>query len=245
MSNKLRDHLSPSLVLAMVALFAAVGGGAYAATAQKNSVTSKSVKNNTLKGGDILNESLTGADIKDESLSGDDVQNGSIKPSDLAGGGAVNGASIVDNSVTGADIDESTLNVSRVVARAQGSTTQVDAGGTVTGIPLTGATYNRLADQTDFLLGSFTVNFPADCTVLAGGGVGIQINDGAEPVASGFVLAPMGTSGPLPGFISGNFTAVDAGAKSRTLTAAAIATCDAGATDPTLSDLKINVQGIR
>lgn len=50
---------SAAMIVAMMALFVALGSGAYAASvAKKNSVTSKSVKNDSLKGIDILESSL-------------------------------------------------------------------------------------------------------------------------------------------------------------------------------------------
>ncbi len=58
--SKLRS-LRPrhTTVVAYLALFVALGGSAYAVTiAKKNSVTSKSVKNDSLKGADILESSL-------------------------------------------------------------------------------------------------------------------------------------------------------------------------------------------
>ena len=71
--------ITPSTVLATIAIFLAVGGSALAgAKLAKNSVNSRSIKN----------ASVTGKDVKDGMLSGVDVK---------------------DNSLTGADIDESTL----------------------------------------------------------------------------------------------------------------------------------------
>jgi hypothetical protein len=66
---------SPAVVIACVALFAALGGGAYAAA----TITSADVKNNSLlsedlkdgkavKGVDVKNNGLTGKDIKESSL---------------------------------------------------------------------------------------------------------------------------------------------------------------------------------
>ena len=66
---------SPAAVIACVALFVALGGGAYAAT----QITSQDVKNNSLlsldlkdgggvKGVDVKNNSLKGADIDESSL---------------------------------------------------------------------------------------------------------------------------------------------------------------------------------
>jgi hypothetical protein len=66
-------------VVATLALFIALGGGAYAATAlprnsvgtkqlKKNAVVKAKIKNNAINGSKVLNDSLTGADIKESSL---------------------------------------------------------------------------------------------------------------------------------------------------------------------------------
>jgi hypothetical protein len=66
----IRRHLTYANVIATVALFVALGGGAYAVTtAKRNSVTSKSVKNGAIKGIDVLDESLTGQDVNEGTLS--------------------------------------------------------------------------------------------------------------------------------------------------------------------------------
>jgi hypothetical protein len=56
--------------LALLALFVALGGTAFAASVAKNSVTSKSVKDRSLKGVDLAGDTLTGAQIKESSLQG-------------------------------------------------------------------------------------------------------------------------------------------------------------------------------
>lgn len=66
-------RLSYSNVTATVALFIALGGGAYAVTAEKNSVTSKSIKNGAVKSADVKNNGLKGIDIRDDSLTGADI----------------------------------------------------------------------------------------------------------------------------------------------------------------------------
>lgn len=71
LGGPLRRHLTYANVMATIAVFGMLGGGAYAVTAvKKNSVTSKSVKDNSLTGGDVLNNSLTGADVAEASLQG-------------------------------------------------------------------------------------------------------------------------------------------------------------------------------
>jgi hypothetical protein len=65
-----RRHLTYANVIGTVALFVALGGAGYAVTtAKKNSVTSKSVRNESIKGADVLNESLTGQDVNEDTLS--------------------------------------------------------------------------------------------------------------------------------------------------------------------------------
>jgi hypothetical protein len=61
---RLRPHLSYANVVASIALFVALGGGAYAAiTLPKNSVGSKQIKRNAVNGKKVKNLSLSGADI--------------------------------------------------------------------------------------------------------------------------------------------------------------------------------------
>src|SRR6266566_5608160 len=66
-------------VVATVALFVALGGGAYAATAlpansvgtrqlKKNAVVRAKIKNNAVNGATVADDSLTGSDIKESSL---------------------------------------------------------------------------------------------------------------------------------------------------------------------------------
>lgn len=85
----MRDRLSYANVMATVAVFLALGGGAYAAIKlPKDSVTSKQIKNKSVKGKDLAGKSVKSAKIKSN---------------------AVNGSKVEDDSLTGADIDESTL----------------------------------------------------------------------------------------------------------------------------------------
>src|SRR4051794_23960213 len=65
---QLRERLTFFNVIAVLALFAALCGGAYAATAAKNSVTSKSIKNGSVKGLDVKDNSLKGTDVNEGSL---------------------------------------------------------------------------------------------------------------------------------------------------------------------------------
>lgn len=58
---------SPAMVVACIALFAALGGGAYAALS-KNSVKSKQVKNGSLLGKDLKKNTLTGKQVKESKL---------------------------------------------------------------------------------------------------------------------------------------------------------------------------------
>jgi hypothetical protein len=79
MKRILRRRPSPALVVAAIALFAALGGSAYAL-----SITGASVVNGSLTGADIKNRSLTQADLKGRALKGtlmikDSVGNNAVK----------------------------------------------------------------------------------------------------------------------------------------------------------------------
>lgn len=88
---------SPAMLVALLALFVALGAGAYAASkAPKNSVTSKSIKNGQVKHDDLAADSVDTANIK-----GDAVKGPQIAP------GAVGSAQIGDGAVSVADLDAS------------------------------------------------------------------------------------------------------------------------------------------
>lgn len=59
---------SPSMVVACLALFVALGGAAYAVTLAKNSVTSRHVKNASLKGKDLKPDTLGGVQVDESQL---------------------------------------------------------------------------------------------------------------------------------------------------------------------------------
>ncbi len=73
---------SPALIVALVALFVALGGVGYAAV----TVSGKNIKNNSVTTKDIKNNSLRGKDIKNNSLRGKDIRNKSIACRDLTAG---------------------------------------------------------------------------------------------------------------------------------------------------------------
>jgi hypothetical protein len=58
------------MVIACIALFAALSGGAIAA---KNSIDSKDIENNSITSKDVKKDSLKGSDVKKDSLKGGDV----------------------------------------------------------------------------------------------------------------------------------------------------------------------------
>ena len=85
----MRPRINYSNVMASVAVFLVLGGGAYAAlSVPKNSITSKQIKKGSIKRSDLAKSSVGKKQIKNN---------------------AVNGSKVADDSLTGADIDESTL----------------------------------------------------------------------------------------------------------------------------------------
>lgn len=74
-----RRQLNYANVMASIAVFAALGGGvAVAATAKRDTVTSKSIRDGQVRTKDIADESVTSAKVEDGSVTGDDVAEGSL-----------------------------------------------------------------------------------------------------------------------------------------------------------------------
>jgi hypothetical protein len=75
---------SASLVVASIALFAALAGGAYAVShAPKNSVVAKSIKNGAVKSKKIKDAAVTEAKIADNAVTGAKIKDGSVAEADL------------------------------------------------------------------------------------------------------------------------------------------------------------------
>jgi hypothetical protein len=74
MLGGIRQRLTFANVMSTIAVFCALGGGAYAAVAlPKNSVGSKQIKKNAVTNAKIGNNAVTGAKVKNGSLTGSDI----------------------------------------------------------------------------------------------------------------------------------------------------------------------------
>ena len=102
-------HLVRTQFLGLLALLIVLTGGtALAATAAKNSVTSKSIKNGQVRTADLAPAAVTGDRLAPGSVTSDKLGPDSVT-SDQVKNGTLTGTDISDNSLTGTDVTESTL----------------------------------------------------------------------------------------------------------------------------------------
>jgi hypothetical protein len=86
--KNLRERLTYANVMATVAMFLALGGGAWALS--QNSVGTRQLKPNAVRSSDVRNEALRGVDLRPN---------------------AITGPKVAPDSLTGANIDEGSLNL--------------------------------------------------------------------------------------------------------------------------------------
>ena len=147
MSPRLKARPRHGTVVAYLALFLALAGGAVAAA----TIGSGDVVNNSLKSADLKNAAgVKGADVKQSSLRGPDVRNGNV-----------GGPQVAADSLTGADVNEPSLVVSQVVNRLGGPLgTPLP---TPAPVPIPGGTYTQAANETNQLLAGGQVTFSPAC----------------------------------------------------------------------------------
>ena len=96
----MRKHLTYANVMATIAVFGVLGGGAaYAA----NTIGSSDIINGQVKSPDIGNNQVFSADVRDDTLSGGGLGAGDLAPH------SVRSNEVANDSLTGTDIAESSL----------------------------------------------------------------------------------------------------------------------------------------
>jgi hypothetical protein len=98
MLRTIRSKLTYANVMATIALFIALGGGAYAATTLKpNSVGTKQIKKSAVTGQKLAKNAVDGSKVKNGSLTGADINLGTLPK--------VNSAASADNAAHAATAD--------------------------------------------------------------------------------------------------------------------------------------------
>jgi hypothetical protein len=154
---------SPAMVVALLALFLALGGSAYALV-----ITGAQIRNGSITGPDIRNRSLTGKKFQVNSIGGNAIKPSSLKSNTFPG------RILQANSVTGGQINESTLGPvpqatgaqNQAIVNAQG---QLVSGRGVAGVALTAP-------------GTYQVTFNQAVAPCAYSGMLVNSSGGAPPI---------------------------------------------------------------
>jgi len=119
MPKRLRPKLSFANVVSCLALFVALGSGAYAAKQlPKNSVGSPQIMKNAVKTGDIARNAVKVGKLAKEAVKAGKLAKNAVPTNRLRNdavsgtkirNGAVDSAKVEDGSLTGADIDQASL----------------------------------------------------------------------------------------------------------------------------------------
>jgi hypothetical protein len=107
MARWLRARLTFANVVALIALFVALGGPAWALQGV-NTVFSDDIVNGEVRSLDILNGGVTIADLADGSVGAGEVVNGALTGAELADG-TVSGADVTNGSLEGTDVEDRSL----------------------------------------------------------------------------------------------------------------------------------------
>ena len=206
MLEKLRSNLTFANVMASIAVFLALGGGAYAASiAPKNSVVSSS--------------------IRDGQVKTQDLRDGAVKPSKLAIN-SVAGAHIQDDTVTGFDVVETSLrfkckpNIENYPAGTQGPFQIRDTGFCALVLhPSSARTWSQAANDCSTAIPDSTLADPAQIAQLqasAGGSQGplagtTGIWTAGPAGASSIWTVQVGNGGTVSGFTAVSMTTPSSG----------------------------------
>ena len=124
--NLLKRHTpSPAMIVALVALFVALGGAAYAGvTLSNNSVTSATIKNGAIKTADLASSAVTSLKLKNNAVNSAKIKNNTVASGDIQ-----------DGSLTGVDLANASVPTSKLTGALPATVfpTQLPSGLTLRG----------------------------------------------------------------------------------------------------------------
>jgi hypothetical protein len=132
MLRRLRPRLSYANVIATIALFIALGGGAYAAvTAPRNSVTSRSIKDGQVKRVDLAKRAVTNSRIGPNAVSNSKIGPNAVSTDKIADN-AVTTTKILDAAITTPKLADGSVTLPKLTANSVNGLLNIEDG-TVTG----------------------------------------------------------------------------------------------------------------
>lgn len=164
-----RKRPSPAFVLAAIALFVALGGGAYAVSLGRNVVTARSIVNGAVKTGKIRDGAVTSAKLADGSVNGNKVADRSLTGGNIAPG-TITGQNILDGSVGSADLGAGSVlpaNVATIpTARVRRTAGQTIPDSSTTAIAFTTETWKTVAGMHSNTVNNSRLTAPIDGVYL-------------------------------------------------------------------------------
>jgi hypothetical protein len=192
--NLLKRHApSPAMIVALVALFVALGGAAYAGvTLSNNSVRSGTIVNGQVKTVDLANSAVANAKLKNNSVNSAKIKNNTVASGDIQDG-TITGADVADNSLTGADLGNASVPTSKLTGALPATVfpTQLPSGLTLRGT-FAGRAFAGAAGQNMQI--PITFQFPLSSAPVPHF---IVFGGAAPPECTGTSVAPTAAPGHL------------------------------------------------
>ena len=156
--KNLKRHLNVANVLSAMALFVALSGVTYAATAAKNTVKTKSIakgavttpklKNLAVASGKLGNGAVISSKIAASAVGGTQIADGSVRAAEL-GGGVVTNPKIQNGAVTDAKLANNAVTSNKINAEAV--TTGKIGNEAVTGAKLSSSILGQLVKNVNYV----------------------------------------------------------------------------------------------
>jgi hypothetical protein len=151
MTRLLGKRPSPAMIVALLALFVALGGSSYAAVKisardiQRGAVGTRAIANDSVRSADIHNATVSGADVADNSLTNADIDNTNLSAQTAESANTATRATTATSANTATNATNAT------------NATSADNADTLDGLDSTDFTRPSCTSQTGALKGSVTI----------------------------------------------------------------------------------------